>query len=85
MFRSHFSTPEPLLHCHPLKRQGISLRLLLILITLLSLLLCTPPRTTQAAPPWGNTGSLGVQHALHTATLLPDGRVLVVGDTAPAG
>ncbi len=56
---------------------------LVIVVTLVATLLVpgsTPPRPLQAASQtWSNTGSLAAARYGHTATLLPNGKVLAAG------
>jgi len=49
-----------------------------LLLTLMVILSASVP-TAQAAGAWSYTGSLNINRSYHTATLLPDGRVLVAG------
>ena len=42
-------------------------------------LLVVAPVAQARSNPWGSAGSLAVKRELHTATLLPSGKVLVVG------
>lgn len=73
---------------HNHARHKVGFIMALIILISAATLATGPIRESSAqadAPSWSYTGSLNTVHRRHSATLLPDGKVLVVGDSSAPG
>src|SRR5688572_15913831 len=69
-------------HAEHLAKHSVSLVLILVSLMIIATPVLEPPVSAQSpatTPSWTFTGSLNEDRFGHTATLLPNGKVLVVG------